>query len=481
MAFTKAPSQSTYQSKDVKLIWEITTRDHGGTNLSVATNGFFELVMNKKTNDNDYIFVKRDGCREYQYELENGNIRGMYYWEDQGKLFISYDTAIDVVNAADGVFITTLTPFTSTEGDVTFTEFNYDDGSTKLVVTDGTVLITIDSANTVVVGASPDQPPAFEPHVLFLDGYLFVVKSGTADIYNSDLGDPLAWTAGNFITTEMLPDTLIRLARLNNYIVAFGSASVEYFFDAGNADGSPLQRNDTPVKLIGWLGGTGSHTNKLIFVGQAANASPDIYLLEDFKIDAIATPALRRVLQGQNDYTATTVTNSGHDFYVLTIGNETYALDLESRLWTRWQFQDTSSFKMKYSVTVPVTGFGFVSLFGLFGQAGVFFFTQLLHQDIGVDFPVSVQTMRENFDTLHNKFMSRMLFFADKEDTSVAVSVSDDDYATFSTPRDVSLNNDKPILTRLGQFVSRVFRVEHLDNTPFRARHIEVDFNIGGR
>ncbi len=85
-------------------------------------------------------------------------------------------------------------------------EYLFDTGSTKIVAADGARVITIDSSNVVVTGASPDQPAGFEPHVMFLDGYLFMVKAGTSDIYNSDLNDPLAYTAGSFISAEMVGD-----------------------------------------------------------------------------------------------------------------------------------------------------------------------------------------------------------------------------------------------------------------------------------
>jgi len=220
LAFNKAPSQSTYQSQDVKLIYDLTNRDKTGAKDTIAVNGFWELIKNKATQDNDYEFVKRNGTSGYPYEAGSTNIRGMHYWRDQDKLFVAYDSTIAIVTGSTGAGIATVTPFATTTGDVGFTEFQYASGAVKLVVSDGTTLITIDSTNTVVTGADPDMPSSHEPHILYLDGYLFMVKSGTADIYNSDLDDPLAYTSGNFITAEMLPDSLVRLARLNNYILA---------------------------------------------------------------------------------------------------------------------------------------------------------------------------------------------------------------------------------------------------------------------
>jgi hypothetical protein len=480
MAFNKAPSQSTYQTKDVKFIYSLNNRDASLTKDVIAQNGFFDLIKDKTTKDEDYQFVKRDGTLNYTYALAETNIRGVYYWEDEDKLFIAYDDQVAIVVGSTGVFSATVSPYTSTTGPVGFTEFYYDDGSTKVVVGDGVKLATIDSSNTMVVSTSADLP-AFEPNVVFLDGYLFLIKEGTSDMYNSNLNDPLLWTAGDFLTAEMLPDTLIRISRLNNYLIALGSASVEYFFDAGNAEGSPLQRNDTPVKQVGYLGGYASHSNQVFFVGQTANTSPEVYMLEDFKMEMISSTPLRRFLQGHTMFTAVVMTNNSRDFYVVSTSAATFAMDLETKVWTRWSYRTDATFPVAYSVNVPVSTHGNVAVFALTGKEGMFMAVPTATQDAGVSYPVVVQTERETFDTLHKKYAARMIVYADRTAASIDVSWSDDDFQTFSTPRSVSLNSDFPVLHRLGKFVSRSFKVTYTGNQKLRMRHLEFDYNIGGR
>jgi len=324
MAFSKAPSQSTYQTKEVKAAWALRNRDASGTKDTIALNGFFDLVSDRAAGDKDIHFVKRDGTSVVEYTLPSGPARGAYYWEDEDKLFVSYSNDIAVITGSTGVLVTTLTDvFTSTSGDVGFCEFLYDTGSTKIVVADGTRLITIDDANTVVTGSSVDQPSPFNPHVVFLDGYLFMVKTGTSDIYNSNLNDPLAYTAGDFISAEMIADTLIRIARLNNYILALGTASIEFFYDAAVETASPLKRVDTPVKNVGYLGGLTTHLNKMYFVGQTQNTSPEVYVMEDWKLESLDNPPLRRFIQPHTVFNGAVVTNGGHDFYVLPVFTST--------------------------------------------------------------------------------------------------------------------------------------------------------------
>lgn len=482
MAYNKAPSQSTYQTKDVKLINAMNNRDQVGTKDVIALNGFYDIIKDRATDDNSYMFIKRDGTVEYPYIIPSAAIRGLYYWEDQNKLYVAYDDDIAIITASTGVLVTTITPFLTTTGDVGFTEFYYDTGGVKIVACDGSRIITIDSSNVVVTGSDPDMPVP-RPHVVFLDGYLFVVKQGTSDIYNSNLNDPLVYTSGDFITAEMLPDTLLRIARLNNYLVAFGSASIEYFYDAANASGSPLNRNDTPVKQIGYLGGLSAHANKLYFVGQTANTEPEVFMIEDFKIENLDNPPLRRYIQPYSSFDGCIISQGGRDFYILTVGTITYCMDLETRVWTRMAFQDDGTFPAKYAVNFPFNGVGNMSLVALDGQASLFYFDPDVYQDDGVNFTTTIQTDKNMFDTMHNKFMSRLLVVADRpsSDGDLMVSWTDDDYQTYSTPRAINLNQDYPVIYRCGKFKKRAFKLDYTANTPQRIQHLEVDFNIGNR
>jgi len=447
----------------------------------ISLNGFFELTKSPATKDDTYSFVKREGITPYMYELLESDIRGTHYWEDQDKLFIAYEDKIDIVIGSTGVFSATVTPFTTTTGPVGFTEFYYDDGTTKVVAGDGEDLVTIDSSNTMVVGSDADMPTPFEPHIMFLDGYLFMIKAGTSDIYNSLLNDPLSWVPGDFLTAEMLPDTLIRISRLSNYLIAFGSASIEYFFDAGNASGSPLQRNDTPVKSVGYLNGFASHANKIYFIGQSSTTAPELYVLEDFKMDTVENPMLRRYIQKNTEFTAGLVSNGGHTFYVLTLDGITFALDTDTKVWVRWGYQAEDTLPVAHSTIIPIDGSGHCSVFALEGKDGMFFFNPAAYQDSSTNFPVVCQTPKQRFDSMHEKFMSRLIVLADKTTGNLSVSWSDDDFETFSTARTIDMSLKQPKLDRMGAFIARAFRFSFINNSPLKMDMVEVDYNIGGR
>lgn len=463
----------------MKLIWSLDNRETTKTKDVIAKNGFFDVIKSPATKDDMYSFIKREGVSPYMADLPQDNIRGMYYWEDEDKLFVAHDDKLVIYVGSTGVLSTTLTPFTSTTGDVGFTEFYYDDGTSNVIVSDGTVLAKIDSANTLTASADADLPTPHDPHIMFLDGYIFLVKSGTSDIYNSGLNTPLLWTPGDFITAEMIPDTLFRIARLSNYLIAMGSASIEYFFDAGNASGSPLQRNDTPVKHVGYISGFATHENKIYFIGQSSTTAPMLYILEDFKMDSVDSPMVRRYLQKDTEFTATLASMAGHVFYILTLDGFTLALDVDTKVWTRLGYQATDTLPAQFAVMIPIDGSGHCSVFSLKGAENLFFFKPEYYTDNAVAFPVVCQTPKLRFDTMHEKFMFRVLPVTDKTVGTLSVDWTDDDYQTYSTARTMDLSIEKPMLHRLGRFVERAMRFTITSSASFRMYHAEVDYNIG--
>lgn len=484
MPFDKTPANQTYQTKDIKLLSQWETRDTTNLKDNDTVNCYYEVINNKTAADKSYYVTSRSGTVPYPYTVPSTNIRGVYYWEDMDKLFVAYDTSIAVLTASTGVFIATLTPgFAAGTTEVGFTEFNYDVGTVNLVVTNGTVLGTIDSANLFVASTSLNLPVPHRPQPIFLDGYLFISKVNTADIYNSNLNNPLLFTSGDFISVEMLPDNLLRLARLNNYICAFGSASVEYFFNAANASGSPLQRNDTPIKLVGYVGGLAHWGNKIFFVGNSSTTAPEVFVIEDFKMESLGTPPLRRYMEPYSTASGSIVSFGGHDFYVLNMGTLTYMVDIQTKLWTRLKYKQQTTFPIKYSLAIPLTGYGNSSLIVLDNVATMSTFQQSVFLDDGVDFTPTLVTNNEDFDSYRTKFGGRLSIVSDRPTNSsyVTVSWSDDDYQTFTAGRQIPLNQNYPQTNALGSFRRRAHKLVHTGNAKFRVQKIEIDINMGVR
>lgn len=482
MAFSKTPQTSTYQTKDVSLLNEWNTRDATSTKDNDALNCYYEIVQNKKTGDKEHWVVKRDGTVAYPYVASASTIRGIYYWEDQDKLFIATSDDISIITASTGAYVIGLSAaFTTSTGTVGFCEFLFDTNNTKICATDGTTLVTIDASNTLVTVVDADMPTPHIPQPVFLDGYLFLVKEGTADIYNSNLNDPTLWTAGDFLTAEMTADKVLAVSNLNNYLILFGSGSIEYFFDAANASGSPLQKYDTPHKFIGYVTGLAKHGNELLFIGNTGTGGHQVMVAKDLKIEPISTPPMRRAIEAYTTANAAVISYGGHDFYHINVGSLSYQFDLDTKLWSRTAFKATAYMPILASMNLNITGVGNVSLFTISGSATLYYFKPTVYRDDATNFTMYVITENMLFDTYRNKTCSRLVLVGDQSATSASANVSwsDDDYQTFSTARDVDMSLDMPVLHRLGQFRRRAFKTAWTQNLPMRFKHLELDLNLG--
>jgi hypothetical protein len=483
MAFTKTPTTDTYQTKQIPLISQMNSRGSNTTTDVDYINCFPEYWKNKTTQQQEIRLRKRSGS-SVQNTLVNTVTRGVHFWEDQSRVYIAQSNHVYVYNYPSLTLLTTLNNVypTTSSGNVGFTEFLYEDGTIKIVTTDGITLSTIDSANTVVASADPDMPNPHVPQPIFLDGYLFILKTGTADLYNSDLNDPLAYTTGDFISSEMLPDKVTHLMRLNNYILVFGTDSIEYFWDAANDTGSPLQRNDTPVKLMSYIGGAAQIGNKIYFVGDNDRSQANVFVLEDFKVTPVGDEFIRRMLTANVSSTVygNIVSIDGHDFYVMYVGPRTYVLEIETNIWHRWGFGNTDVFTMQFAINCR-NSTNYNQLFIRLNDANLYSFGQSLYQDAGNNITTQWVTDNENFDTWNNKFMANLTVWADKPSSSspLLVQWTDDDYQSYNTGVTVDLNQECPRIYRLGRFRRRAFKFTHTANQPMRIEKLETDINMG--
>lgn len=482
MAYTNSPQLDTYSTVEFPLVKEFGHR--GSTIGPLLVNAFYENVNNELTGESRVDIKKRAGT-ETVVTASGTNIRGIYYWKDQQKFYVGIDDKIIVYNADTFAVVTTLnTVWATSTGRIGFTEFLYDIGTTKLVVVDGTRLVTIDSANTVATSVDADLP-AHIPDPVYIDGYLLLLKTNTADIYNSDLNDPLLWTAGNFITGEMLPDQATRLSKSRNYAVLLGRHSVEFFYDAAIEQGSPFQRNESYVKQIGFSGGLATLGPAILFCGSINDSDLNIFLLKDSTIQPVGNN-IRTILSGMT--TLTNVTGnvfsfSGYDFYVFNTGSVTLVLDLKTMLWSKWAFQSGSSFTVDYSANTELstaTG-AYRPVFTKSGDNKLYRFNDTVFQDNGTNFTVTILTGNEDFGTYNQKNMNRLIFVTDRPTSSLLLSVSwsDDDFATYNTPQTVDLAQENPCLYRQGRFRYRSLSITYTGSSTFRLRKVYAEINKG--
>lgn len=132
-------------------------------------------------------------------------------------------------------------------------------------------------------------PTTTSSSVQILDGYIFVCVGG--DIYNSDLDLPDSWPTSNFISTETNPDNLVAIAKYKNYLVAFGTNTIEFFYDAANTNGSPLARQEGVQHNIGCIGQSAvtQLEDRIFWIAQSGSTYYSVWELDNFKVKKISS------------------------------------------------------------------------------------------------------------------------------------------------------------------------------------------------
>lgn len=480
MAYSKTPLIQTYETKRVNFIANPQQRDTSGSKDFRLINMMTDIVASPVGDQKKYYIKSRPGMTT-SYSTNNAVGRGMYNWVVSGTSYIMNVSGNKVYY--NGTLVLTLS--TST-GQCGFTEFVSSTGVVKLVLLDGTngYVFTTPSSYTQITDA--DFPSPHIPHPIFLDGYLFVAKNGTQDIYNSNLDDPSLWTAGEYISAEMYPDKIVALSKNNNYIYAIGSNSVEYFYDAANATGTPLARHASAVQQFGVVApATVVQTEKeVIFVGETGNGGHTVWTIDGFKEKEIGIPAIKSALLGEGsnlvNATAFCVRVSGQKCYVICLSGRTLVYSFATEMWHEWQ-TNGSIFTGNYGTDGP-NGSAYILDKS---NGNVYLMDEMKYTDAGTAITCTAISAKLDFDTMKRKFMNRLTLVGDVPDdtlvdSTVYVSWSDDDYKTWSTPVPLLFNGDLPAIFRLGMFRRRAIKLTYALPHLLRLEAMEADINKGG-
>lgn len=361
--------------------------------------------------------------------------------------------------------------------------------------------VLIDTPTEITDADHPCRSSLFSPPgVVALDGYFFIIGSDGTDrkIYNSDLGDPTSWVSTNAIAASLEPDALFYLAKHKNHIVAFGSSSIEFFYDAGNPTGSPLaRRNDIFYKVgivshalsaqdgagnSGPENGSSTNTNGksmvatygdvLFFLGRPDGGTVGVYALHDFKLERISTPAIDRILTDSGMFNGSSgtcikgiVTFNNKAFLVVdpdfsnnNAGMDPLIYDINENRWYQWDVDYIRGVYKNRICAADVT-MRTVSGFqdGGADYDGPSIYTTKINQLPGVN----VNTY--NRLKVCNELSVRAGDRGTGTSTLLEVSYTDNDFLTFSTVRTLDMDKFGSRLTGLGAFYERAFLLNYID------------------
>ncbi len=316
-----------------------------------------------------------------------------------------------------------------------------------------------------------------------MDGYAFQMDP-YGGIHNSQLNTISTWPATGVVNANIYPDKGIGVVRWKQYIIGYGRESMEFFYNAGNAQGSPLSRVLPMAQKIGAVSADAitSISDNIFFCGSTSQSGLSIYMF-DGNIQRISTPQLDAVLllAGADNIKLTAMRDLGLSFILVKAANNQYAYCIEEKFWFYWtsslgfvRFAGLSvgSTQVVYGVSeTTATGKTYTinNAVRMFADDGspVVAYMQLPEIDPGNGEHVSYEEAEIKGDV-------------ESSTSEVSLQWSDDNYKTFSNARLLDMSESIPRTTRLGGTKHpRSFSLTHTTTKPMRIEALRLKVKIG--
>lgn len=450
--------------------------------------------------------------------------RGVYYWEENAKLYIINDDSL-YANTQNSVAVDTIT--TGTEA-VTVLE----------TIGSPPYMIILDAENDegwyMGTGETLTQITTNFPTTLthggtVLDSYLFVMdEDGT--IYNSDV-NAITFSATSYKTAERVNDKGVYLGQHHDNVVALLTRSIEFFYNNTNTLGSPLNRRQDITYNVGCPSGLAVWENGdvIYFIGTESSGQMAVYQLKGFALNKISNDSLNAyitqgITQESLKFRLSGMQMMGHDIVVMTVYTLTgatpgeivprisIALDAQTGLWgfintvvnghTMFPLMAWTKRTGGHNASVAArTGEGIfyngdvinvndklIPIDTLLGSEGIF--------DAGI-FEVGIFTgssdaSGENINlTLRTglvdgeyngyKFQNSLNVEMENTQTSQILTVkkSNEETSNFDTGKTIDTSNTRKELRQGGRFIRRNYQLEYSGDEQIFAKALDIDLDVG--
>jgi hypothetical protein len=263
--------------------------------------------------------------------IGNGPIRGLW-------AFSSNDSAAFVVSGTQlykitTSYVATLIGSVAGTGPVSMA----DNGTQLFIAANGPSYIYNNATNAFGAITDPDFPGAVT--VCYLDGYFVFNQPNSQLMWVTQLLDGTSIDPLEFASTEGSPDGLIAVVSNFREVWAFGTNSIEVWYDVGATD-YPLQRIQGAFTELGCAApySVAKMDNGLFWLGRDRRGQGIVYRANGYAGVRISTHAVEWQIQQYDDISdaiAYTYQQDGHSFYVLVFpsANTTWVYDAATQAW----------------------------------------------------------------------------------------------------------------------------------------------------
>jgi len=315
-----------------------------------------------------------------------------------------------------------------------------------------------------------------------IDGYACIMDT-TGALWASDLNSVTAWTATSFDTANAFPDAGVGCVRHGNFIMAFGTQSIQFFYNAGTTP-FPFAKAVAKTIKVGAISAIaiGAISDTIFWVGSTPEGGLSVFKY-DGSVARVSSPEVDSlmILAGTSNIAISTCRYFGRSFVRVKASTVVYTYCIEENFW----FEETTTTPLATSISSTSIGTTMVnyaiSNVSTSGKVYVMNHAALVFTDDGVAYTARMQLAPQDHGTRHRKFWSDVELVCDREESASAttLSYSDDDYQTWTTWGDLDLSDERPRATRLGASRKRAWALSNAASTPMGIEALEGNFEVG--
>lgn len=315
-----------------------------------------------------------------------------------------------------------------------------------------------------------------------MDGFACIMDTA-GNLWASELNTTSTWVATSFGATNAYPDKGIGCIRHKNFIMAFGSESVEFFYNAGLTP-FPFAKSVAMTVKVGAVSAEAitQISDTVFWCGSTPQGGVSIFQY-DGSIGRVSTPEIDAalILAGVSNISLTPLRFYGRSFIVVIAGTTTYVYCIEEKEWFQFHSQTILWHKCT-GVSMGGTMVNYaISTTSTSGKVYLQNHAALVFTDDTFAYTARAQLANNDHGTARLKFYSDIELIADIEASSspITLGYTDDDYQTYTTYGDLDLSTARPRATRLGSSKKRGWVLTHSAATPFRIEAMEGHIEVG--
>ena len=445
-------------------------------------NCFIATVPNNVTGRKKVYVVKRPGFGAFSTPEAGSKGMAILVWTGQGSKVISAfgDTNSTIYDGTTGLgamtgYATGLTEtFVSTQ-------------ATVVASSSDSTAWYYDTSAGVTTQITDAQFPGNAGYTLagtfaHMAGFACIMTTD-GKLWASDVNSVTAWTANSFDSAQSYPDLGIGAIRWKNFIITFGTESMQFWTNAGLSP-FPLSCSNAMTQKVGCVAAKAitSVADTVFWCGSTDKGGLSIFRF-DGTLHRMSPPEIDAslILAGSANISLSAIRFYGRSFVLVKAGTTTFAYCIEEQMWGEWNSttplwtacsaDSASGTMLNYAVSnVSTTG----KVFSMNHASLVF-------TDDSVAYTATIQLPNEDHGTAHNKFYDNMEIVGDVESSAstLTVSCSDDDYQTTKVLGTVDLSAQRRFISRLGKAKKRSWIFTHAAATPMRLERAEGSLTIG--